>query len=520
MKRKWVKSLRQLLLLALLLVFSGTALASTLVVNLVAEPVSMDPAQVTDVNSNRIHYNMFDTLIGWELDGFTLAPRLATSWEISDDGTAYTFYLRDDVYFHDGNKLTADAVKFTFERILDEDHPYYYTGPFPFASSYYGPIEEIEIVDDYTVTFHLAHEFAPFLNNLTTTVGGIVSPEAVKEHGENFGRYGVGSGPFMLENWQRGVRVTLAKNPDYWGEPPHVERVVIEPVVEPLVRVIKLITGEADIIADVDPDSMDTLAQDPNIEVMQQLGPHIWYVGLNLMEPPFDDVRVRQAVNYAVNKEVIVNDILKGTGESATQILAPVFDGHNPDVVGYPYNPEKARELLEEAGYGEGLHMQFIIPESGSGMQSPVAMATAIQGYLRDVGITCNIQIMEWGAFLNEVNPGAKGKHEMWALSWMTLTGDPDMPLTNLLSSKSIPYFNSGYYDNPYVTEQLEVAVMTTDPEERNKIYQELQEVITQDAPYIFVNWAKQTAAHRSNVTGFMLHPSHMFDFRDRKSVV
>ena len=487
--------------------------ASTITVNLVAEPVSMDPAQVTDVNSNRIHYNMFDTLVGWDDEGFNHAPALATDWEISDNDLEYTFYLRDDVYFHDGNKLDAEAVKFTFERILDEDHPYYDTGPFPFAGSYYGPVEEIVIIDDYTVKFVLEHSFAPFLNNLTTTVGGIVSPEAVREHGEDFSRYGVGSGPYQLENWDRGVRVTLKANDNYWGQKPSIERVRVEPVVEPLVRGVQIMTGEADIIADVDPDSIEALEQDPNVNVHQQLGPHIWYVGLNLKDPPFDDQRVRQAVNYAIDRRAIVEDILKGTGVAATQTLAPAFEAHNEEVEGYPYNVDKARELLAEAGYEDGIEVSFIVPESGSGMQSPVAMSTAIQAYLREVGITASLEIMEWGAFLNRVNPGAEGKHEMWALSWMTLTGDPDMPLTNLHSGNSIPYFNSGYYDNPYVTEQLEKARQVTDPDERNAIYRELQEIITEDAPYIFVDWAKQTAAVSSQIEGFKLHPSHMFDF-------
>lgn len=486
----------------------------TLVVNLSADAVTMDPAKATDINTHRVHYNMFDTLISWDEERFDMIPRLAESWTESEDGLAYTFKLVEGATFHDGTPVDAEAVKFSFERILDENHPQF-TGPYPLADFYYGVIDRIEVIDPLTVKMTLKEPSASFLFNLTAIIGGIVSPTAVEEFGEDFGREGVGSGPFKLENWQRGVQITLAANTDYWAGAPKVDSVVFQPSAEDLVRVTKLLTGEADIIYDVAPDSIQQLQDDSNFNLMLQASPHLWYVGLNLRKAPFDDLKVRQAVNYAIDKESIVNDILKGTGTVATQPLAPAYNGHDPSITGYPYNPEKAKQLLKEAGYENGIKINFTIPESGSGMQSPVPMAIAMQSYLKDVGIEVEIKRMEWGAFLAEVNQGGQDVRDMWALSWMAITGDDDNMMTNLYSSNNIPLFNSGYYENERVTQLLEEAKKLTDLDERAALYREASRIITEEAAMIFVDYANQTAASSANIKGFKLHPSQMLDLRN-----
>jgi peptide/nickel transport system substrate-binding protein len=492
---------------------SGNSEKSTLVVDLVAEPVSMDPQQVTDINSMRVLQSVYDKLVDWDEEGFNLTPKLAETWEESTDGLEYTFKLREDVKFHDGTSVNAEAVKFTFDRMLDESHAYAHTGPFPFAQFYFGKIDSVEVVDEFTVKFTLKEKYAPFLSNLTTITGAIVSPAAVEKWDKDFSLNGGGSGPFMLEEWVKGVHTKLKANKDHLDGAPLVETVVFQPIVEDLVRVTKLQNGEADIIVDVNPDSIASLDEDSSKVVIQQPGPHVWYVGLNNNKTPFDNVKVRQAVNYAVDKEAIVNDILKGTGTVSTQPLPDVLLGHNPEVEGYPYNPEKAKELLAEAGYGDGFTVNFLIPESGSGMQSPVPMSTAIQGYLQAIGITVNITKMEWGTFLNEIGQGAGDKYDMYALSWMSGTGDSDLSLANLIHSAAHPPgFNSGYYSNPKVDELIDKATLTSDAAEREKYYAEAQKLISEDAPWIFIDHAKQTAAHSSNVKGFNLHPSHVFN--------
>ncbi|MGM8212909.1 ABC transporter substrate-binding protein [Virgibacillus sp. W0430] len=489
-----------------------TSSVGTFVVDLVADATTMDPGQATDVNTHRVHYNMFDTLVQWKEEAFEIAPGLAEEWDISEDGLEYTFYLREGAMFHDGTDVDAEAVKFTYDRMIDENHEHHY-GPFPLADFYYGMIEEIEVIDPYTVKFVLQEKTASFLFNMATIIGGIVSPTAVQESGEDFASNAIGSGPFKLENWQRGVQIELAPHKEYWDGAPEIAKLVITPVKEDLVRVTRLMNGESHLIYDVNPDSIEEIEGDSNLEMLTQASPHLWYVGLNIRKEPFGDLKVRQAVNYAIDKEAIVNDILKGTGVAATQPLAPAYNGHDPSIEGYPYNPEKAKQLLEEAGYSEGdISINFVIPESGSGMQQPVAMSTAIQSYLADVGIEVGIEKMEWGAFLDEVNQGGRDVNDMWALSWMAITGDDDNVMTNLYSSNNIPLFNSGYYENEEVTTLLDEARVETDFEKRSALYQKASKIITEEAAMLFVDYAKQTAAMTSELNGFQLHPSQMMD--------
>jgi peptide/nickel transport system substrate-binding protein len=492
---------------------AGAAGEKNLVVDLVAEPVSTDPQQVTDINSMRILQSLYDRLVGWDSSGFKMVPKLAESWDISPDEKEYTFKLRKGVKFNDGTDFDANAVKYTFDRMLDEKHPEFHTGPFPFAKFYFGEIDKVEALDANTVKFTLKRPFAPFLNNLTSITGSIVSPAAVKKFGKDFALNGVGSGPFALESWQKGIQLKVKANKDHWDGAPKVDSVVFQPVVEDLIRVTKLQTGEADIIVDVNPDSIAALEKDSNYKVIQQTGPHVWWVGLNMNKKPFDNVKVRQAVNYAVNKEAIVTDILKGTGNVSTQPLSEVLLGFNKDVKGYPYDKEKAKQLLTEAGYPNGFTVNFLVPESGSGMQSPVPMSTAIQGYLKDIGITVTINKMEWGTFLGEVGQGAREAFDMWAMSWMSGTGDPDLSLYNLLHSDSFPPgFNTGYYKNTKVDELVTKARGISDVKAREPLYFEASKLISEDAPWIFIDHAKQTAAFSTKVKGFDLHPSHVFD--------
>ncbi len=489
--------------------------SDTLVVDLVAEPVSMDPGHVTDINSMRVHDLMYDKLIEWGDDGFTLEPCIATDWKMTkEDGTEYVFQIRQGVKFHDGSELTAEDVEFTFMRMLDENHECYGTGPFPNASSFFGMVEKVEATGEYEVTFTLNETNAAFLQFLTNDCGSIVNADVIRNAGsEGTSLLDAGCGPYKLESWEKGVSVKLSAFDDYWGDKALTPNVIIEPVIEPLVRVTKLLNGETDIVTDVDPDSVAQV-EASGYEVQQVLGPHFWYVVLNCSAKPFDDVRVRQAVNYAIDKETICNDLLKGTGTPATQPLTPSENGYNSDITGYEYNPEKAKELLAEAGYPDGFEVNYLIPESGSGMQSCVAMSTAIQGYLADVGITANIEKMEWGTFLNRCMSedliGDEAEYQMWSLSWMNVAGDPDSILAKLFSNDNMIFYNCGFYDSDEVSDLLADAIVELDAQKRTSMYKEISAKIVEDAPVIFVDWGNQIAGVSPSVNGFTLHPDQM----------
>lgn len=487
-----------------------------LVVGQIAEPASMDPHVVTAVNDFRILVNLYEGLVRYAPGTLEVEPALAESWEISEDGTVYTFRLRDGVTFHDGTPFDAAAVKFNFDRMLDEDHPYHDTGPFP-LSFFFGAIAETEVADELTVRFQLNEPYAPFLSNLAYPTGLLVSPTAVETHGQDFARNPAGTGPFAFRVWESNRQVALQRNADYWDGAPPLAGIVFRPITDANARVSEMLSGGIDLMVEVPPDNVKLFADDPQFTLHEQAGPHLWFLILNTKEPPFDDVRMRQAVNYAIDKESLVNDVLQGTATVAAGPTPEAFAwAYNEDLEPYPYDPERARSLIEEAGYGDGVTTTFFVTEGGSGMLDPVPMGTAIQADLAAVGINAEIETYEWNTFLNQVNPGLEGKAGMAEMAWMT--NDPDTLPYLALRSEAMPDqggFNSGYYANPEVDRLLEQARTATDQDERARLYKEMQAIVHEDAPWAFIaNW-KQNAVTRANVENFRLEPSFLLILKD-----
>jgi peptide/nickel transport system substrate-binding protein len=497
----------------------GSASAQTppnvLVVGQIAEPKSLDPATVTAVNDFRILMNMYEGLVRYKDGTLEVEPALAESWTISEDGTTYTFTLRDGVSFHDGSALTAEAVKFNFDRMLDENHPFHDTGPFP-LSFFFSAIESVEAPDAKTVIFKLDAPYAPFLSNLAYPTGLIVSPEGVKEHGADFGRSPSGTGAFRFAEWESNAKVVLVRNEDYWGDPAKLEAVVFRPITDANTRVAEMLSGGLDLMVEVPPDNVSQFAEDAAFTVQEQAGPHLWFLILNAKEGPMADKRVRQAVNYAIDKKSLVENVLQGTAEVASGPTPPAFAwAYNEDMQPYPYDPEKAKALIEEAGHA-GAELTFYVTEGGSGMLDPVPMGAAIQADLAKVGLDVKIETYEWNTFLGKVNPGLEGKADMAEMAWMT--NDPDTLPYLALRTEAWPDaggFNSGYYSNPKVDELLVAARQSTDQSERARLYKEMQTIVWEDAPWAFIaNW-KQNAVTTSNVSGFKLQPSFFLLLQD-----
>ncbi|MDR5905989.1 ABC transporter substrate-binding protein [Franzmannia qiaohouensis] len=481
---------------------------NVLVVGQIAEPQSLDPAQVTAVNDFRIMMNMYDGLVRYADGTLEVEPALASEWQISDDGTVYTFTLRDDVSFHDGSAFDAEAVVFHFERMLDEEHPYHDTGSFPLAF-FFEAIDSVVASGEHEVTFTLDEPYAPFLSNLAYPTGLIVSPAAVEEHGEDFGRNPSGTGPFQFEEWQSNSRVVASANPDYWDGAPALEAVVFRPITDANTRVAEMMAGGIDLMVEVPPDNVAQFAEDPMYQVSEQAGPHLWFLILNTKEGPFAERSMRQAINYAIDKESLVDNILEGTATVAAGPIPPAFEwAYNEELEPYPYDPERARELIAEAGH-EGAELTFYVTEGGSGMLDPIPMGAAIQADLADVGLDVSIETYEWNTFLGEVNPGLEGKADMAQMAWMT--NDPDTLPFLALRSEAMPDqggFNSGYYSNPEVDALLEQARRSVDQDERAALYKEMQAIVHEDAPWAFIaNW-QQNAVSSAAVEGFRLQPS------------
>jgi peptide/nickel transport system substrate-binding protein len=478
-----------------------------LIVGQIAEPKALDPAAVTAVNDFRILMNVYDGLVRYRSGTLEVEPALATDWTISEDGTEYTFTLREGVTFHDGTPFDAEAVKFNFDRMLDEDHPYHDTGPFPLAF-FFSAIEETTVVDAMTVRFTLDAPYAPFLSNLAYPTGLMVSPAAVQEHGADFGRNPVGTGPFTFTEWRPNEAVVVEANPDYWDGAPALQAAVFRPITDANTRTAEMLAGGIDLMVEVPPVSLSAFEGDA-YTVHEQAGPHLWFLILNAKEGPFADVRVRQAANYAINKRAIVEDVLEGTAEVAAGPTPPAFAwAYNEDLEPYPYDPDRARALLEEAG-AAGAELTFYVTEGGSGMLDPVAMGTAMQADLEAVGFDVTIETYEWNTFLGQVNPGLEGKADMAQMAWMT--NDPDTLPYLALRTNAWPEdggFNSGYYSNPEVDQLLEEARRETDQDVRAQLYKEMQAIVQEDAPWVFVaNW-KQNAVTSERVENFRLEPS------------
>ncbi|WP_233711178.1 ABC transporter substrate-binding protein [Lederbergia citrisecunda] len=489
---------------------------NTIVIGLEAEPTSLDAHQLSDFNSSRTAMELYDQLVHFKDESTELEPGLAEKWDVSDNGLEYTFYLKKDVKFHDGTPFNADAVKFSIDRQIDPKHPFHDTGQYAYADFTFGSVDKVEVVDEYTVKITLKEMFAPFLGNMAMHAASIVSPTAVEKYGADFTKNPVGTGPYKFVKWNPGVEVILEKNEEYFKGAPSVDKLIFKPITEPQTRLAELESGSIDFIVNVPPDDLARLKDDSKLQVIEQAGMHVWWTALNTQREPFNNVKVRQAINYAINKEAIVEGILQGTGEVANSPVPPTVWGHNPNVKNYEHDPAKAKKLLAEAGYPDGFDVTYWVPESGSGMQQPEAMAAAIQADLAEIGVNVKIQTLEWGTYLDKVFvPAEENDMDMHQMSWMGDNGDPDNFLYILLSGKQWPTagFNDAYYQNKKVDELLDKARVIKDKAERTKIYEEVQELVMEDAPWIVVDHEKQIVVANSRIKDFKLHPTGVFRF-------
>lgn len=481
-----------------------------MVIGLPAEPVTLDPHQMQDYNSIRAGRGIFDTLVEYQGDSTEVGPGLATAWDISGAGLEYVFHLRSGVLFQDGTPFNAEAVQFSLERQLDPQHPYHDTGTYPYARYALDKIKTIEAMDNHTVKITLQEPFAPFLTHLAMPTACIVSPGAVEKHGRNFARNPVGTGPYQFKSWIPGDELVLEKFDGYWGGEVGLDRVLFKAVVSDQDRVDALAEGYLDMAFNVPPGDLTMLRNNKNITVLEKPGLQVWYIAFNCQRPPFNDVRVRQAFNYAINRKALLQDVIQNAGQPAPGPLPPGVWGRNSGLAGYPYDPDRALQLLEEAGYPQGLTATCLVPENGPLAQS-VAMATALQRDLAGAGIVLNIQTMDWTAFMERVFvPPHLSTVEMHMMAWTGDSGDPDNYLFSLFSGSQWPVagFNSAYYKNQQVDGLLQQARTLSRPRERAPLYQEAQKIIMEESPWMILGYEKQIMGLHKKIKGFNPHPT------------
>jgi peptide/nickel transport system substrate-binding protein len=466
------------------------------------DSVSLDPAIVTDGESFKVTQNVFETLLNFGEQDTTIKPGLAKEWKVSDDGLTYTFTLEEGVKFHDGTDFNAEAVVKNVKRWQagDKEEFYYY-------SSMFGDIiKDVKADGDYTVVFTLARPQAPFLKNLAMSPFGIASPTAFEKDGDKFGQNPVGTGPFKFVEWRATESITIEKFADYWQEGlPKLDKVIFKVYADNTARLNALISGEIDLADGINPSDGKTVEGNSALQLIERPSMNVGYLGLTNTRAPFDNKLVRQAVNYAIDKQAIVDAFFEGVAEVAANPMPPSIGGYNEDIDPYPYDPEKAKALLKEAGYdGKEIEL-WAMPVARPYMPDAAKVAEVIKKNLEAVGIPAKIVTYEWAVYLDKVKDG---EADAFMLGWTGDNGDADNFLYTLLSKDNIGSNNYAYYSSEEANKLLLEAQSETDEAKRNELYKQAQVIIHEDAPWVPLAHSTPLLAAKAGVKGFLPHPT------------
>jgi glutathione transport system substrate-binding protein len=461
-----------------------------------ADVISLDPQDTNDNASYGPEKLMFEGLVGFN-EKMEMVPQLAERWEASPDATTFTFYLRKGVKFHDGTPFNAEAVKYNFDRVTNPDNKLKRYG-------LYRIIAKTEVVDEYTVKFTMSEPFGAMLATFAHPAGGIVSPAAAKqgEQAKEFGKKPVGTGPYRFVEWIPGDHLLVEKFDGYWNPEAgaKVDQILIKPVPEAGTRINMLQAGDAHFINTLPYAQVKLVKGSPDISITENEAIYTFWVAMNTQKEPFTDKRVRQALNYAVDKQAIIDAVLQGYGKPVDSPLAPRVWGYTP-VMTYPYDLEKAKAMLAEAGVGN-VKTTLWCAESTEARE----VAVAIQGQLKEVGFDLEVVPME-AATLNaeRFKPFEENKSMMNYAGWSPSTGDADWGLRPLLATEAWPptLFNLAFYSNPAFDEQIKAGLATADPEKRKAAYAIAQRIVMEDAPWIFL-WYNILLGGISNKVGGM----------------
>lgn len=464
------------------------------------DPQTLDPHLTTVQQALNISGAICEPLAYLNYKTGEIEPLLAESWKAITD-TTWQVKLREGVKFTNGEELTADAVKFSLERIANPE----FKSP---ATIYTRPIKSVDVVDRYTVNITTKDPLGVMPLYMTRVY--IVPPKYIQEKGdENFSKAPVGTGPFKLVEWQKDEKVVLEANPDYWGGKPTLARVTFRAIPETSTRMAALKAGEADIVTQVSTDEAESLSKDENIKILPVPGLRVMFVQFNLTQDnALKDRRVRQALNYAVDKDAIVNDILRGYARKCEgQPLTKEYFGFNEEIKAYPYDPEKAKSLLAEAGYGPDnpLALTLYAPQGRYNQDKEVAQVIA--GQLQAAGVKVDLQVLDWGLFLNRLVAKDFNPMAFWGAA---TEPDADLWLSGMV------YSGAAYsmYSNPAVDELILKGSKTVDQAERAKIYGEVMRILHDDAPYIYLYQQVDIYGVNKRVEGWSPRPDEQIDLK------
>ena len=474
----------------------GLAAGDTLIVGNPLDAVSLDPHRTNDAASALPMFQIYDTLVKLSPE-MTIVPGLASEWTQIDDLTL-EFKLRQGVQFHNGEELKASDVKFTFERHIDPAT----AAPAAFMLS---TLAEVKVVDDYTVQFITKEPCASLLYNLTHVDMGILSEKAVTEAGDEYANNPVGTGPYKFVSWKKNQEIRLTRNDAYFGEPAKTPNVTIRIIPEGATMMAELQTGGVDMALNVGSQFVPMFQPGTGLKLEQFNTFTIKYLAFDHRVAPFDDVRVRQAINYATNKEAIVKVAYAGAAEPLSGPLPKNINGFNETLVPYAYDVEKAKALLAEAGYPDGFSTTLYISDK----EIDTKLATVLQAQLKDVGITVDIQVIEWGTYLQKTAEGLP----LFIMGWTTVTADADNGLyANFHSSAHGSQGNRSFYTNEQVDALLDGGRAEFDQDARKALYQDACRMIYDDAAWDFLAAELYNMGLRENVQGFVPMSTTFFD--------
>jgi peptide/nickel transport system substrate-binding protein len=493
---------------------SSDELAKSVLVGRGADVLTLDPARVSDSESAEATEQIFDHLVRYRRNSTEIEPSLATSWDVSQDGRAWTFHLRPRVRFHDGTPLDADAVVFSFDRQRDPRHPYHQPD-FTYWDTTFRNIQSVDKVDELTVRITIERPYAPFLANLAMFPVSIVSPTAVKKWKADFGRHPVGTGPFRFVEWSQGERVTLEANPNYWDGAPAIHHLVFVAIRDPRQRLVALEGDAIDVAENLSPQDLQFVALHPELALTKIAGNNVGYLAMNVTHPPFDDVRVRRAVNYAINKTAIVKLIYQGLAQPATTPVPPSLWGHVDEPL-YEFDREKAIKLLREANYQppERRPKLYTMDTPRGYMPAPETVARIVQHNLHDVGI--DVEVVKEDIDTH-VRLTQEGRHDLCLLGWTGDNADPDNFLYVLFDPENAEpgsARNIAFYKNAELHGILTWARETSDRPEREGYYKRAQDLIARDAPWVPLAHAEVVVAYRRSLDGVIVHPSSNIYFQ------
>src|SRR5689334_8937873 len=504
--------IRMLAAALLTLAIAAPAYAAKDVVFAVASTfTTTDPYDANDTLSQAMAKSFYEGLFGFDKD-MKLIPVLAESYDVTKDGLVYTIKLRTGVKFHDGTDFKADAVKACLDRVTNPDNKLKRYG------LYNNNIAKTEVVDDYTARITLRTPFSPFIAQLAHPSTVMISPAALQKYGnKDIAFHPVGTGPFKFVEWKQTDYLKVEKNPNYWRKGyPKVDTITWKPVVDNNSRAALMQTGEAHFTFPLPYELADVLKSKPDLEVVAAPSIVLRYLSMNTQVKPFDNPKVRQAIAYAINRDALAKVAFNGYAEAA-QGVVPHGVEYSVNIGKWPQDLAKAKQLMTEAGYPNGFETELWSAYNHSTAQK---VTQFLQQQLQQIGIRTKITLLEAGQRVEKVESWPDPKTapvRLYYVGWSTSTGEADWAIRPLLGGDSWPprLFNTAYYKNPKVDEDIKGAQLATSKDEKAKLYKDAQQHIWQDAPWAPLVVEKLLSAHSKKLSGVYVIPDASFNFTD-----